>query len=44
MVSTEADAADEERAYACGATVYLHKPVTPETLAALAGAYATVPT
>ena len=43
MVSTEIDAADELRGYASGATVYLGKPVAPEMLASLAGAFARAP-
>lgn len=42
MVSTEIDPADELRGYACGATVYLAKPVAPDVLAELAGAFAKV--
>ena len=40
MVSTEDEQADADRGYACGATMYVGKPVKPEILTALAGVLA----
>lgn len=36
MISTEAEGRDAERAYACGANVYLIKPVRPQQLLSFA--------